>query len=270
MKSFLINLKDYYPRNLNHDVYLSCCLYDESFEMPIKRKGVLILPGGGYEFTSYREKDPIMFGFLKEGFNTFALSYSCHTAYPVPHVEVACAMHYINKRYKEFNLEPLTLSIVGFSAGGHLASSYGYLYKKLADNKTERKLLRPYSIVLGYPVTSVIRNRKNDKCVEIISRHDPKLLKLLETIKHIDKSYPPTFLWCTKTDKCVRYMHTVWLRNELNKHKVKNKCIIYSSGPHGLALANMATYGGDKNLLHEDASHWLEEASKFIYSIKGE
>lgn len=263
MQHSVINLRDYYPNNLDHDLFLTCCLYDKSREMPNKRKNVLVLPGGGYVFTSYRERDPIMFAFLAKGYNAYGLDYSCNKAYPVPYIDVACAMMYIATHSEDQNI-----IVIGFSAGGHLASTYGYIYKDLAENAKEKKLLKPYALILGYPVISLYNNNKNPNTKGRITNNDKKLAKLLSAELHVTKDYPPTFIFTTKTDQCVDYHHSVLLRDSLIKQKVKNKCIIYRCGPHGLALANEATSANDKNLINKEVSHWVDEAHEFIKSIK--
>ena len=266
MQLKVINLKDEYSNFLPNDVYLTCVTYD-LLEMNHKRLGILILPGGGYNFTSAREKDPIMFKMLSFGFNVFALEYSCKTTYPIPHIEVACAMHYINTHHEEFNLEEYKTSLMGFSAGGHLAASYGYIYKTLADSHEEEILIRPYSIVLGYPVISLSKSplldtRKN------ITDNKPDLIKLLDVDEHISFDYPPTFMFTTKTDQVVDPKNVKWMKDALNKKKVKNKCIIFSKGPHGLALANYASYNGNPQFVNEEVSAWPKYASDFIYKLK--
>jgi len=258
-----INLKSFYPKILDHDLFLDSCEYTDNYEFNNTiRKNILVLPGGGYKFISEREKDPIMFAFLAKGYNTFSLTYSCNRAYPIPHIDVACAMHYIANHYKQQTI------VVGFSAGGHLASTYGYIYKELAENKTELKQLKPYALILGYPVVSLYNNPTNTSTKQRVANNDSKLLKLLSTELHITSDYPPTFIFATKTDEMVNCNHSILLRNSLIKKKVKNKCIIYPNGPHGLALANEATYSNEKKFLNKEVSHWVDEAHEFIKSIK--
>lgn len=266
MKLIKVNLKKYYPNVIKYNLFLTGIIYDKSNEYPnFKRGSVLILPGGGYQFISYREQDPIMFAFLAEGINAFTLSYSVGKAYPIPHTEVACAMDYINSHAEEYDLIPNTCSLVGFSAGGHLAATYGYLYKRLADNKEEERNLRPYALILGYPVISLIKSN-NPNCRRFITGGTNKFVHLLSADEHVSKNYPPTFIFTTKTDQCVNYKNTKWLVSQLNKKNVKNKCIIYADGPHGLALANHATARND-NEFNDEVSGWVKEASKFLFDL---
>ncbi len=267
MKLIKINLREQYPTLLSEDTYLNGFIYDESFEYPNAiRKSVLILPGGGYEFVSYREKDPVMFAFNSLGYNSFSLDYSIRKAYPIPYIELMCAIHYMNTHHHELNIIKNKITLIGFSAGGHLASSYAGIYESI-NKFDDVSLIRPYALILGYPVISLIKSN-NPRCIENISNFNNKLMHLLSADEHVTSDYPPSFLWTTKTDKLVNPNNVIWLKEELDKKKVKNKCIIYNSGPHGLSLANSATSNNDKSLENVTVSHWIVEADKFIKKIK--
>lgn len=266
MKLIRVNLKSFYADILPNDVYLNGIINESNFEYPnTKRMSVLILPGGGYSFVSLREKDPIMCRFNSFGYNSFSLEYSCKTLYPVPHLEVMCAIDYINNHSDEFNQQKGTTSVIGFSAGGHLACTYAYLYKTLSKKKDLN--LKPYALILAYPVTSLIQT-DNPDCVDNISHFDNKLMHLLSAEEHVTSDYPPTFMWTTKTDDLVNPNNVIWLRDALKKKKVVNKCIIYSNGPHGLSLANEATWCNNINMLNKEVSGWPELAHEFIKKIK--
>lgn len=268
MRLVHINLKDAYPSILTKDVYLDGFIYDKSFEYTVqKRRAVIILPGGGYDFVSYREKDPIMAKFNSLGYHAFSLSYSCLTPYPTPHLEVMCALHYLNSNHHDLGIFPKQVSLIGFSAGGHLACSYAGIYKELNKYFEDPSLLKPLALILAYPVTSLVKTN-NPRCVENISHFDKKLMHLLSADEHVDKDYPPTFMWTTKTDEAVNPNNVIWLRDALKKNKVKNKCIIYSNGPHGLALANDMTSNGDPNFINDKVSEWPTLAHEFIKKIK--
>lgn len=267
MKYLRVNLKSFYTDILKNDVYLNGFIYDESFEYPnIKRNGVLVLPGGGYEFISYREKDPVMHRFSSLGYNSFSLDYSCHTMYPDPYLELMCAIHYLNTHADEVGITPKKISLIGFSAGGHLAASYAGIYQTI-NKFDDVSLIRPFALVLAYPVISLVKTN-NPQCVQNISQFDDKLMHLLSADEQVTKDYPPTFMWTTQNDQLVNPDNVVWLRDALKKKKVKNKCIIYSSGPHGLALANEATSNHDVNFENKKISEWPILAHEFLKKLK--
>ena len=232
------------------------------------RPGLLILPGGGYGVCSPREAEPIAFRFLAEGFNCFILDYSTFKKYPYPHLEVAAAMKYIREHEFEFDLIPNSLSLTGFSAGGHLAGSYGYLYREISKElDCASSLIKPRSLVLAYPVT-LMNEATHQGTKEIITGNEEELIKKLDIPSHIDSEYPPTFAWATKDDEMVPVENTVKLEDALNKHNVKHFCLIFKSGRHGLSLDNRAVYlKEDITEKMKDERDWASKASDFIFDV---
>lgn len=266
MRLIHVNLKSLYADILTRDCFIHGFVYDENFEYPKSpRDAVLVLPGGGYAFVSYREKDPIMFKFNTLGYNSFALDYSCDVSYPTQHNELMCAVHYLNTHSEELGIKK-GINLIGFSAGGHLASSYAGIYKDL-NKRFDANLIKPKSLILAYPVTSLVKTH-NDDCVKVISNFDDKIMHLLSADEHVDTDYPPVFMWTTKHDEFVDPNNVLWLKKSLDEKNVINKCIIYESDPHALALANESTYCGKKEWLNEEVSKWPELASQFIRNIK--
>ena len=97
-----------------------------------KRKAILIIPGGGYEFCSDREGEPIALSYVTAGFNAFVLTYSVtghgSARWPIPLVDASSAMKFIRDHAEEFHIDPDYVFVVGFSAGGHLAASLGTIW----------------------------------------------------------------------------------------------------------------------------------------------
>lgn len=232
------------------------------------RPGLLVLPGGGYGICSPREAEPIAFRFLAEGFNCFILEYSTHSKYPTPHLEVARAMKYIREHEFEFDLIPNSLSLIGFSAGGHLAGSYGYLYKEIASkNNYDASLIRPRALVLAYPVT-LMNEYTHEGTKEIITGNEKELIEKLDVPSHIDSNYPQTFIWATKDDEMVHVDNSYELEKALNKHHVINKCLIFESGRHGGSLVNRSVYlKTDITEKMKDIRDWASSAADFVFDV---
>lgn len=233
-----------------------------------RRPGMLVLPGGGYGVVSPREAEPIAFRFLAEGFNCFILEYSTYQKYPIPHLEVASAMNYIRNHERELDLIPNSLSIVGFSAGGHLAGSYGYTYLEQAKELGYDELyLRPQAILMGYPVT-LLNEYTHKGTMDIITGGDESLIKKLNIPTHITSNYPPTFAFATKDDEMVPVENTIALEKALEENHVKHKCLIYESGRHGVSLVNRSVYLKDDitNKMKE-IRDWASIASDFVFEL---
>ena len=232
------------------------------------RPGMLVCPGGGYSFCSPREAEPIAFRFLSEGFNCFVLDYTVNEKYPAPHLDLAYAFYYIRKHEKEFDLIENSLSIIGFSAGGHLVCSYGYLYPELANMlKIDNDLLRPLSVVSCYSVVTT-KNKTHGETRDIITGGDPKLVEKLDVPINITDSYPPTFLMTTIDDDCVPYENTIMLVDELKRKNVLHECHLYESGWHGCSLVNRSCYQKkDITKKMEDIRDWATHAADFIFKL---
>ena len=105
---------------------------DNTEEIDTKRIRPLILlcPGGGYVMTSDREAEPIAMQFLAAGFHVAILRYSVAPArYPVALREVAWSMAWLRTHAEEYHIDKNRIITMGFSAGGHLAASYGDFWK---------------------------------------------------------------------------------------------------------------------------------------------
>lgn len=91
------------------------------------RPAVLIFPGGGYEFVSDPEGEPVALAYAAKGFQTFVLKYSVKDkgVFPAPQREAFEAIAVIRRNAAEFMVDPDKIAVVGFSAGGHLAASTG-------------------------------------------------------------------------------------------------------------------------------------------------
>ena len=232
------------------------------------RPGLLVLPGGGYTYRSPREAEPIAFRFLSEGFNCFILDYTPYQKYPTPHLEVAAAINYIRKHEADFDLIEDSLSLIGFSAGGHLAASYGYLYTELAEQlKYDTKLIKPRALILAYPVT-LMNEYTHQETKNIITNNEDELVEKLNVPSHISKDYPPTFIWATKDDEMVAVENSISLEKSLKNAQITYKCLIFESGRHGLSMSNRSVYYKSdltKNML--DVRDWASLVSDFVFSL---
>jgi len=260
-------LKEVEPKLGESDAKLRIYISERN-ECVSLRPGMLVCPGGGYSFCSPREAEIIAYRFLSEGFNCFVLTYSVKKKYPAPHRDLTVAFSYIRKHEAEFDLLPNSLSLVGFSAGGHLVGSYSYLYEELAKEFSyDAKTLKPLTVVMGYPVTLMGEDGENET-KRNIAAGDEELKKKLNIPDHISRAYPPTFLWTTKDDQLVKSINSVLLEESLTKHGVLHLCKIYESGPHGLSLANRSCYAkeGLSDKLRP-VREWASDASDFIFKV---
>ena len=122
------------------------------------RPVIVICPGGGYGMVSDREAEPIAMRFLGAGYHAVILRYSVAPAahYPTALRQLAWTVAYLREHAAEYHIDPNKVVVAGFSAGGHLAASYGVFWKKktfLAEElEVDAKQLRPNGLLLSYPV----------------------------------------------------------------------------------------------------------------------
>ncbi|MBO6280230.1 MAG: alpha/beta hydrolase [Bacilli bacterium] len=262
-----ILLKEIDPRFTDESLSLSIYISDSN-EAVNKRPGMLVCPGGGYAHCSPRESEPVAFRFLSEGFNCFILNYSVKKKYPAPYLDLALAVSYIRNHEEEFNLFPNSLSIVGFSAGGHLVDSFGFLYPELAKEiGVNEELLRPFSIVSCYAVT-LMGMKTHGGTRDVICEGDIELEKKLDVPSNVTNLYPPTFIWTTKDDGAVPYVNSTLFAEKLKELGVKHELYVFESGWHGSSVCNRSCYKKeDITEKMKDIRDWASLAADFIFDL---
>ncbi|WP_026881176.1 alpha/beta hydrolase [Clostridium akagii] len=207
-----------------------------------KRGAVLICPGGGYNFTSPREAEPIALQFNAASYDAFVLNYSVNpNLHPKPILDLSKAMNIIRENADKWNIDNNKIAVCGFSAGGHLAASLGVHWDKSYLNGTP-KMNKPNALILGYPVITSgdYAHRGSFNCLLGKNPGESVLLDMsLE--KHVSSITPPTFLWHTSNDGSVPVENTLLFANALSENKIPFELHIYPDGPHGLSLANEET-----------------------------
>lgn len=145
--------------NDNKSAWFDTYLLDNSNELQPdkKRPAVLVCPGGGYQYTSDREAEPIALSFAAMGYHAFVLRYSVdmEAVMPAPVKDIAKAMAYIKDHGDQWYLDSKNVFVAGFSAGGHLATSLGVFWndsRMLPEYEGDRERIRPAGMILGYPV----------------------------------------------------------------------------------------------------------------------
>lgn len=231
-------------------------------------KGILILPGGAYTYTSKREGDPVALAFMMKGNCSFILHYTCKTSYPTPMIEVACAIDYLRKNSLKYYLNKDQIIVCGFSAGGHLAASYGYLHKNkdflkrvdfLAENIT------PNGLILCYPVITMgehthLETREN------ITGGNIGLYDFLSVEKNVDKDYPPTFIWTTNPDYVVPYCNSIMLVEQLKKNNVPTEFMLFPFLDHAKSIGtDLVNDINDENKeQYANIATWVEKSVLFF------
>ena len=147
------------------------------------------------------------------------------------------------RRAGEWGLDPKRVAILGFSAGGHLASTAGTHYdagKSDDPDPIERVSSRPDRMILVYPVIALATeyghggSRKN-----LLGDNPPAdLLRSLSNETQVTKDTPPTFLAQTDADAAVPAENAILFALALRKNKVPVELHVFEKGVHGLGLGS--------------------------------
>lgn len=233
-----------------------------------KRPFVLVCPGGGYEYTSDREAEPIAVQYLAMGYHVAVLRYSVKPAeYPVALYQLAGAVCHLKENAKEYRLDPDKIFVQGFSAGGHLAASLGVFWNKPFLKEAfgvGSEMFRPAGLILSYPVinSAEFAHESSFRCL-LGDRYDT-MREEMSLEKQVTKDTPPTFLWHTAEDELVPVENSVLFFMALKNAGVSAELHIYPHGEHGLALANAETDMPGRNMVKEECQGWIRLAEMWI------
>ena len=223
--------------------------YYPSTNPSAKKTAVLICPGGGYGHLSMEKEGSLVAKMFNEnGIDAFVLTYRLNNAkqeghrYPDQYNDVTTGIRIIRSRAAEWGIDPDKTGVMGFSAGGHLASTAATILQKgdpSAKDLLKRIDTRPSFALLIYPVitmdTSFAHRGSRDNLLG--KTPDEALVNALSTEKRVTADTPPVFLVHADDDKAVPPMNSIAFYSALKKNKVKASMIIYDHGGHGFGMA---------------------------------
>lgn len=223
---------------------------------------VLICPGGGYAMTSNREAEPIALQFNSMGYQAAVLRYSCPPAvYPTALCEVAQSVKLIREHAEDWNVDAEKIIVMGFSAGGHLAASYGVFWNELwltEKMQCDKQLLKPNGLVLCYPVISSKEEiAHQDSIKNLLGESYPEMKEQVSLEDKVGKHTPKTFLWHTFTDPVVPFWNSFRFAEALGKAGVPMEYHLYPQGGHGLSLANEQTANEEGKGVEKVCQSWV-------------
>ncbi len=246
-------------------------LQDYSPKMPnsVKRGLVIICPGGGYEHLSVRESEPVAFKFMAEGYSTAILNYSVAPAhYPTALYELSRIILMARRNADEWHIDPDRIILVGFSAGGHLASMLGACWKEpfLKDylQIDDPELIRPNKLILSYPVTTSGKRGHIDSFRNLLGNQFDELKEKVSIEKMVNKDFPKTFIWHTYADGSVPVEGSLLFAITLRKYMIPFELHVFPEGNHGLATADSMTSDAAPDNVRESCSQWIPLALKWL------
>ena len=206
---------------------------------------VVICPGGGYAVLATDHEGHQVAKFLNtKGITAVVLKSRLGRRYqhPAPLSDAQRAIRYVRAHAEEWKISPDRVGIMGFSAGGHLASTAATHFdagKPDSADPLEKLSSRPDFAILGYPVISFVAPYSHSGSARNLlgEKPDPELLNSLSNDTQVTPQTPPTFLFHTGEDTGVPVENSVSFYMACRKHKVPAEMHIYQHGPHGVGLA---------------------------------
>jgi acetyl esterase/lipase len=206
---------------------------------------VIVAPGGGYRNLSMNKEGRQPATYLNAlGIAAFVLKYRLGPKYhhPIELGDMQRAIRTVRARAAEWHIDAARIGVMGFSAGGHLASTASTHFdsgKATATDPIDRAGSRPDFAILGYPVISMTESftHQGSKMNLLGDNPDPTLARSLSTDTQVTSSTPPTFIFHTNADTTVPVENSVFYFLALRKAGVPAEMHIFKDGPHGVGLA---------------------------------
>jgi len=211
---------------------------------------VIICPGGGYSYlVMNQEGTDVAEEFAKKGITAFVLKYRLpndkimtnKTIGPLQDAQRAIQM--VRQNAAEWNIDPDKIGIMGFSAGGHLASTASTHFDKAVVDNPGNISLRPDFSILIYPVISFTDSIAHKGSRDNLIGKNPSSEKIKEYSNELQVTAktPPAFLVHAKDDDGVKYENSVRYNEALIKNRVPAELRLYEHGGHGFGLNNPTT-----------------------------
>jgi acetyl esterase/lipase len=206
---------------------------------------VIVCPGGSYTHLSMdKEGEQVAVWLNSIGVTAFVLKYRLGPRYhhPIELGDAQRAIRTVRAKAAEYRIDPARIGIMGFSAGGHLASTAGTHYdsgKPDAPDPIDRAGSRPDFLVLCYAVITFHDPyaHAGSRSMLLGNAPDAALLDNLSNETQVTAQTPPAFLFHTANDRTVPVENSVQFFLALRKAGVPAELHIYENGPHGVGLA---------------------------------
>lgn len=245
----------------------------EEFSAERKRPLVLICPGGGYEFLSDREAEPVAIKMNALGFHAAVLRYSLAPMdFPAALLDLCEAVALCRRRASEWNVDAEKIIVAGFSAGGHLAASLGVYWNSPLIQKylpLSASDVRPNALMLGYPVIKSGDFSHESSIKNVLGGATEFTEADVSLERLVSKDTPRTFMWHTNEDNCVPLENSLEFAHALRRASVPFEYHIFEKGGHGLSLATKETAWSNGVGDEPTCATWPELFARFIVDMFG-
>ena len=207
---------------------------------------VIICPGGGYGGLAIEHEGTAVAKFFNSiGVHAFILKYRIPSDEHqvdkaiAPLQDVQQAIYLVRKNARKWNIDPLKVGVIGFSAGGHLASSLAVHYNDPKLNLNPNISLRPDFQILIYPVISFGKHTHQGSKLNLLGKAPAdKLINYFSNELHVNANTPNAFLVHAQDDGAVPIENALQYHTALKSHGVVSELFRYEKGGHGFGLLN--------------------------------
>lgn len=260
-------------KNLSTNKYQTKATLTGYLQTPVPKSPVqqfrplIFVPGGSMTHIPVEQSEKTALSFSASGFQVFILRYTFTSerqpVYPNPLIDLALAVAMIRNNAEKWHLKADQLTIMGFSAGGHVAALYNdYWHEKWLSKASNMPgaTLKPNAVILGYPVIDLNLNFPKDVATRNQWTDEPERYN---ASMHVNAQNAPTFMWTTFTDQVVSVQNTLNYSQALLEHQISQELHVFAHGPHGMDIANaIVAHHDDVDQPH--VAHWVELACEWI------
>lgn len=211
-------------------------------------EAMLIFPGGGYQILAYDWEGTDIAKFLNgKGIAGIVVKYRLPSSKSqtdkqnVPLIDAQRALRMVRSKTSEFHIDPAKIGILGFSAGGHLASTLGtHFDEKVYEpiDEIDKESARPDFMALGYPVITFGEMTHGGSKGNLIGDNpNTEKADYFSNEKRVNENTPPTFLFHATDDEGVPVENSLLFYRALKDKGVSATMHIYPKGGHGFSLA---------------------------------
>ena len=218
---------------------------------PAKEKkngaAVIICPGGAYIVEAIgHEGYDVARRLNQSGITCFVLKYrlpddSTMTNKSIgPLQDAQRAIQFVRENSDQWGIDKKRIGIMGFSAGGHLASTAGTHFDKALIPNPKNTSLRPDFMILVYPVINLTDSLMHEGSrINLLGKNpSQEMIKLYSNDLQVNKNTPPAFLVHARDDDAVKVQNSIHFYNALQKHHIDAQLYFYERGGHGFGLHN--------------------------------
>lgn len=221
---------------------------------------IVVFPGGGYVGLTWKTEGPSMGQFFQDhGIAAFVVKYRLPSDETMvdksvgPIEDAQQAMIIVRQRAKEWHLDPNRVGIIGFSAGGHLASTLGTHFTKDYVSNPDHINLRPNFMILCYPVISMDPKIAHmGSRIALLGEHpSEEQVQLFSSDLQVTKDTPPTLLLHAADDHLVDVDNSIRMFEALRHAGVPVDMTIFRKGEHAFVLL-------PRDQWLSSVMHWIE------------